>query len=107
MSVSDLRSKHPGIVGPTSTTPPIPFTIPETLTNGMRMGMGRLFNVTAAATTDTTITHDLGRIPHFVLPLDNGMNFVPQVKRSTATVWTTNTVTVQFSSAMAGWVWVV
>jgi hypothetical protein len=73
----------------------------------MRHGSGKLFEVTVAANTDVTITHDLGRIPHFVQNLDNGTAYTAAVKRSTVTAWTTNAVSVQFSVALSsGWVWV-
>ncbi len=68
------------------------------------MGMGRLFNVTAAANTATVITHNLGRIPHFVVALSNGANYTPQTAVTVATI---SAVTVQFNAAMSGWVWVV
>ncbi len=72
------------------------------------MGQGRLLFVTVAANTDTTLTHGLGRIPHFVQNLDNGTAYTAKVKRSTVTAWTPQTVTVQFDTALAnGVVWVV
>jgi predicted RecA/RadA family phage recombinase len=86
----------------------VPFVLPQTLSSGMRMGLGKLFAVTVAANTDVTVAHDLGRIPHFVIPLDNGTAYVPAIRRSTVTAWTTSNVTFQANAAMtACWVWIV
>ena len=86
----------------------IPFALPATLRDGMRHGHGILRTVTVAASTDVTITHNLGRVPHFVIVLDNGTAFTPRVKRSTVTAWTAINVTVQFDVATAGaFAWVV
>ena len=85
----------------------VPFYLPAALRDGMRHGHGILRVVTVAALTDAIIIHGLGRIPHFVIALDNGTAFVPRVKRA-AGAWTANTVTVQFDTATSGaYVWVV
>jgi hypothetical protein len=71
------------------------------------MGRGILRQVTGSANADIAISHNLGRVPNFVLALDNGTAFVPKVKRG-GTAWTVNAVTVQFDVApTACWVWVV
>ena len=86
----------------------VPFYLPATLRDGMRHGTGVLRTITVAALTDVTIIHNLGRIPHFVIVLDNGTAFAPRVKRSTVTAWTAINVTVQFDVATAGaFAWVV
>ena len=88
--------------------PLIPFLLPATLRDGMRHGQGILRTVTVVVNTDVTIVHSLGRIPHFVVALDNGTAFVPKVRRSTVTAWTVTNVTVAFDTATSGaWVWIV
>ena len=70
----------------------------------MGRGIIRIIAV-AAANVDLAITHNLGRIPNFVLILDPGTTYV-RWKRGTAT-WTTKTVTLQFDSTGTFTVWIV
>ncbi len=87
----------------------VPFVLPQLFPAfPTRMGNGVLVSVTAAANTDVTMTHSLGRLPHFVIPLDNGTAYVPSWKWSSATARTTATATGQFSVAPVGAiVWIV
>ena len=97
--------------------PSIPFVLPAKVTDGMAMGNGILRIVSPTANTDITIKHNLGWIPHFVIPLivnDNNANppgaavYVPKSKRSTATAWTNIAVTVQFDTTCTNLVvWVI
>ncbi len=87
----------------------VPFILPPNFPMfPTRMGTGVLVSVTAAANTDVTMTHNLARLPHFVVPLDNGTAYVPSWKWSTVTPRTTTTATGQFSIATSGAViWIV
>ena len=95
----------------------IPFVLPPKVTDGMAMGNGIIRIVSPTANTDITIKHNLGWIPHFVIPLivnDNGANppgaaaYVPKSKRSIITAWTNINVTVQFDTTCTNLaVWIV
>ena len=84
----------------------IPFLVPQKVVDGYSMGRGILRIVTvAAANTDQAVTHNLGRIPNFVLILDPGTTYV-QWKRGGA-AWTITTVTLQFNATGNFTIWIV
>lgn len=83
----------------------IPFLVPQTITDGYKMGRGVLRLVTiSVANADKTITHNLGRIPQFVLILSKSgyLDWKPGVA-----VWTTTAVTLQFSATGTATLWIV
>ena len=79
--------------------PNIPFIFPTPLVDGQRHGRGVIKLVTyAGINADVTIPHKLNRIATIVVPLDNGVNYLPKWRRGTV-AWTINGVTVQFDTA--------
>jgi hypothetical protein len=83
---------------------PIPFILPPIIKSGDPCGTGVLIIKTFVANTDTSVTHNLGIIPHFAMPLwvlDNLANppangvYTPKLKPSTAHAWTTTTINIE------------
>lgn len=70
----------------------------------MGRGIIRIVPV-ATANANVSVTHNLGRIPNFVLILDPGMVYV-NWKRGTV-AWDKNTVSLQFSAVGTFTIWVV
>ena len=52
----------------------------------------------AGINVDVIIPHKLNRIATIVVPLDNGVNYLPKWRRGTV-AWTSSGVTVQFDTA--------
>lgn len=75
------------------------FVFPTPLVDGQRHGRGviRLI-VYATINVDVTIAHKLDRIATIVVPLDNGLNYVPKWRRGSVG-WTIGAITVQFDTA--------
>jgi hypothetical protein len=88
---------------------PIPFQFAADIQDGDSCGNGILRIVTFANdNTDMTITHNLGWIPHMVMPLwvmgtranpPATVAYTPKLKQSTVTAWTNTTVTIQSDTA--------